>query len=137
MCGICGVVQFGAPADTATVQAMTNALAHRGPDGDGFFFADEVAFGHRRLSVIDLSHAGDQPFASEDGTLQLIHNGEIYNYRELRAELAGADPALIQDALYDAEEYLRAEIASHPDKSEADVLELIASTYGEIGRAHV
>ena len=87
MCGICGVVQFGAPADTATVQAMTNALAHRGPDGDGFFFADEVAFGHRRLSVIDLSHAGDQPFASEDGTLQLIHNGEIYNYRELRAEL--------------------------------------------------
>jgi uncharacterized membrane protein len=50
--------------------------------------------------------------------------------RELKAALAGADPALVQDALYDAEEYLRAEVASHPDKSEADVLELIASTYG-------
>src|SRR5580698_600547 len=50
--------------------------------------------------------------------------------RQLREELAGADPALVQDALYDAEEYLRAEVAAHPDKSESDVLELIASTYG-------
>src|ERR1700728_1811946 len=55
----------------------------------------------------------------------------IYQYlRQLREELAGADSALIQDALYDAEEYLRAEVAAHPDKSESDVLELIASTYG-------
>src|ERR1700679_2830903 len=50
--------------------------------------------------------------------------------RQLREELAGADPALIQDALYDAEEYLRAEVAAHPEKSEADILEIIASTYG-------
>ena len=60
--------------------------------------------------------------------------------KQLRAALAGEDPALIQDALYDAEEYLRAEIASHPDKSEADVLELIASTYGapdEVAAAYV
>ena len=59
------------------------------------------------------------------------HPAPIDEYlKQLRAALAGEDPALIQDALYDAEEYLRAEIAAHPDKSEADVLELIASTYG-------
>ena len=66
----------------------------------------------------------------------------IQQYLEaLRAALAGEDPALVQDALYDAEEYLRAEVAASPDRSEADTLELIASTYGapdeEIGRAHV
>ena len=87
MCGICGVVALGRPAESETVRAMSAALAHRGPDGDGFFSAPGVALGHRRLSIIDLSHAGDQPFASDDGQLQLIHNGEIYNYRELRTEL--------------------------------------------------
>ena len=66
---------------------MAAALAHRGPDGDGFFSAPGVALGHRRLSIIDLSHAADQPFASADGAVQLVHNGEIYNYRELRKEL--------------------------------------------------
>ena len=89
MCGICGVVAPGRPPESATVRAMASALAHRGPDGDGFFDAPGVALGHRRLSIIDLSHAGDQPFASADGALQLIHNGEVYNYRELRAELEG------------------------------------------------
>lgn len=66
---------------------MTRALAHRGPDGEGFHAAEGVALGHRRLAIIDLSDAGLQPFASADGLLQLIHNGEIYNYRELRSEL--------------------------------------------------
>src|SRR5262249_34991584 len=60
---------------------------HRGPDGDGTFAAPGVALGFRRLAIIDPTPAGDQPFASEDGRLQLIHNGEVYNYRELRAEL--------------------------------------------------
>jgi asparagine synthase (glutamine-hydrolysing) len=66
---------------------MSALLAHRGPDGDGLFGTDGVALGFRRLAIIDTSHAGDQPFASEDGRLQLVHNGEIYNYRELRTEL--------------------------------------------------
>ena len=87
MCGICGVVALGRPAEAETVRAMSATLAHRGPNGSGEFAAPGVALGHRRLSIIDLSHAGDQPFASADGALQLIHNGEIYNYRELRHEL--------------------------------------------------
>ena len=89
MCGICGVVAFGRPPERETVEAMMTALAHRGPDGRGAYFDDGVALGHLRLAIIDLSDAGHQPFASDDGTLQLIHNGEIYNYRELRSELEG------------------------------------------------
>src|SRR5437763_2684484 len=67
---------------------MAAELDHRGPDGDGSYAADEgVALGFRRLAIIDLTEAGGQPFASEDGALQLLHNGEVYNYRELRSEL--------------------------------------------------
>ena len=88
MCGICGIVAIGRPSERETAAAMTRLLAHRGPDGDGLFAADGVALGFRRLAIIDTTHAGDQPFASDDGRLQLVHNGEIYNYRELRVELA-------------------------------------------------
>ncbi|MHB8642304.1 MAG: asparagine synthase (glutamine-hydrolyzing) [Gaiellaceae bacterium] len=88
MCGICGIVAYGRPADTETTTQMLATLAHRGPDGEGFYADDAgVALGFRRLAIIDLSDAGQQPFASEDGAVQLIHNGEIYNYRELRREL--------------------------------------------------
>ena len=87
MCGICGIVRLDAPPETAAVEAMATALDHRGPDGSGSFAADGVALGFRRLAIIDLSDAGNQPFASEDGSLQLLHNGEVYNYRELRREL--------------------------------------------------
>jgi asparagine synthase (glutamine-hydrolysing) len=81
---------LGAPAETRTVGAMAQQLDHRGPDGDGLFTDDAgVALAFRRLAIIDLSDAGNQPFASDDSTLQLIHNGEIYNYRELRLELEG------------------------------------------------
>src|SRR5438445_2545800 len=88
MCGITGVVALGRPSERETAAAMARELDHRGPDGDGLY-ADEsgVALGFRRLAIIDLSDAGMQPFASDDGALQLVHNGEIYNYRELRAEL--------------------------------------------------
>jgi asparagine synthase (glutamine-hydrolysing) len=89
MCGLCGVVALGRPAETETVRRMAAALDHRGPDGDGSFDDDGVALGFRRLAIIDLSNAGMQPFASDDGALQLMHNGEIYNYRELRRELEG------------------------------------------------
>ena len=78
---------MGRPAETETVAAMASALDHRGPDGDGAWAGDGVAFGFRRLAIIDLSDAGMQPFASDDAALQLVHNGEIYNYRELRSEL--------------------------------------------------
>ena len=87
MCGICGVVAFGRPAEVDTAQRMAAELDHRGPDGEGSYAGDGVALGFRRLAIIDLSDAGMQPFASEDGALQLVHNGEIYNYKSLRAEL--------------------------------------------------
>jgi asparagine synthase (glutamine-hydrolysing) len=87
MCGLCGVVALGRPAETETVRRMAVALDHRGPDGEGSFDDEGVALGFRRLAIIDLSDAGRQPFASDDGALQLLHNGEIYNYRELRREL--------------------------------------------------
>ena len=89
MCGICGVVAFDRPPETETVSHMTESLAHRGPDGAASYAADGVALGFRRLAIIDLSDAAMQPFASEDGRLRLLHNGEVYNYRELRAELEG------------------------------------------------
>jgi asparagine synthase (glutamine-hydrolysing) len=89
MCGLCGVVALGRPPETETVAAMAAALDHRGPDGDGAWADEGVAFGFRRLAIIDLSDAGRQPFASDDGALRLIHNGEVYNYRELRRELEG------------------------------------------------
>ena len=88
MCGICGIVEHGRPAEAGTVAAMRDALTHRGPDGTGLFEAPGVALGARRLAIIDPGPAGDQPVASGDGLVQLVHNGEIYNYRELRAELA-------------------------------------------------
>lgn len=87
MCGLCGIVSFGRPPENETVERMARELDHRGPDGNGSYAADDVALGFRRLAIIDLSDAGRQPFASDDGHLRLVHNGEVYNYRELRAEL--------------------------------------------------
>lgn len=89
MCGIAGIFHCGTPkpVDPARVTAMTDALAHRGPDGSGVWTAPGVALGHRRLSIIDLA-GSPQPMASVDGRAMLVFNGEIYNYRELRAELA-------------------------------------------------
>jgi asparagine synthase (glutamine-hydrolysing) len=87
MCGICGLVQLdGAAVDPAPLPAMTAALHHRGPDSDGALVDGPVALGVRRLSIIDLA-LGDQPIANEDGSIHVIQNGEIYNYRELRGRL--------------------------------------------------
>lgn len=85
MCGIAGIV--GADADPGVVKKMTDALAHRGPDGEGHWNAPGVALGHRRLSIIDLSTAGAQPMISADGRFVVTFNGEIYNYKELRAAM--------------------------------------------------
>jgi asparagine synthase (glutamine-hydrolysing) len=88
MCGICGHLNLnGRPAASRTVERMTRALAHRGPDGEGCWIEGNVALGHRRLAIIDLSDAAAQPMHSHDGRYVTSYNGEIYNFRELRAEL--------------------------------------------------
>src|SRR5438477_5531525 len=87
MCGLCGVVEIGAPPARESVERILDGLAHRGPDGRGVFADEGVCLGHLRLAIIDLSDAGLEPFASDDGGLQLVFNGEIYNYLELRNEL--------------------------------------------------
>lgn len=88
MCGIAGIVRTNLePASNIIVQNMLNAIAHRGPDGQGVINLGPVVFGHRRLAIIDLSNHGAQPIQTEDGRYTLTFNGEIYNFRELRAEL--------------------------------------------------
>lgn len=95
MCGICGTYAYGPdapPVDTAKLTRMRDAMHRRGPDGQGLWLAGDgrAGFGHRRLSIIDLSEAGSQPMHDSDGRFVIVVNGEIYNYRELRDELAGA-----------------------------------------------
>jgi asparagine synthase (glutamine-hydrolysing) len=91
MCGLCGVAWAdpARPVERALLQRMADTLGHRGPDGEGFHAAAGVGLGFRRLSIIDLE-TGDQPIANEDGTVVVVANGEIYNFAELRAELASA-----------------------------------------------
>jgi asparagine synthase (glutamine-hydrolysing) len=89
MCGICGELRFdGAAPDMAALRRMTARLARRGPDHEGFFDGGVLAFGHRRLAIIDLSAQADQPMLDDTLKLALVFNGTIYNYKELRAELA-------------------------------------------------
>ncbi|MGH8170967.1 MAG: asparagine synthase (glutamine-hydrolyzing) [Steroidobacteraceae bacterium] len=87
MCGIAGVVTRGSTPPRELIGAMCNAMRHRGPDGEGLHLEPGVGLGMRRLAVLDLV-SGDQPVANEAGTIHAVFNGEIYNYRELRAELA-------------------------------------------------
>ncbi len=88
MCGIAGIFNLdGRPADAAAVTAMTRAVAHRGPDGEGIWVDGPVGLGHRRLAIRDLSEAGRQPMASADAAAVLTFNGEIYNDRQLRGVL--------------------------------------------------
>jgi asparagine synthase (glutamine-hydrolysing) len=89
MCGIVGFVDFAGhsrPDAAARVERMSNAILHRGPDGGGVFVDDHAAFGHRRLAIVDVA-SGQQPMAALGGAVQLVFNGEIYNYLEIRAEL--------------------------------------------------
>ena len=88
MCGLTGIVnRSGEPAEPEVLKRMTDAVAHRGPDGEGYHLDGPVGLGHRRLAIIDLSDAAIQPLPNENGDLHLIFNGEIYNFAELRAEL--------------------------------------------------
>ncbi|MGQ0384060.1 MAG: XrtA/PEP-CTERM system amidotransferase [Gammaproteobacteria bacterium] len=88
MCGICGIVDLAGrrPIDEALVRRMNGAIAHRGPDGDGFHFEPGVGIGHRRLSIIDLA-GGKQPLYNEDDTVLVSYNGEIFNFQEVEREL--------------------------------------------------
>lgn len=92
MCGIAGIIDFkGKPINKETLQRMASVLKHRGPDGEGFHYYTNgpfsVGLAHRRLNIIDLTENAKQPMPNEDGTLWLVFNGEIYNFRELRDEL--------------------------------------------------
>ena len=89
MCGIAGYLirERDACLEPAVITAMTDAMAHRGPDGEGAWINGPVGLGHRRLAIIDIA-TGGQPMANEDESLWIICNGEIYNYRELRRDLA-------------------------------------------------
>ena len=88
MCGICGVVQLnGEPVQAATLDRMNKEIAHRGPDGHGAWIDGPVGLAHRRLAIIDLTETGRQPMRNEDGSVLVTYSGEIYNFRELRAEL--------------------------------------------------
>jgi asparagine synthase (glutamine-hydrolysing) len=87
MCGIAGIVdQTGLPVDGSLLRAMTAVQTHRGPDGQGIFCRGAAGLGHRRLAIIDLV-TGDQPMASDDDSVRIVFNGEIYNFRELRRNL--------------------------------------------------
>ena len=91
MCGIFGILHKDreATVDPGALQAMGSVLRHRGPDAFGTWTKDNVGLGHARLSIIDLSDAGNQPMANEDGSVRITFNGEIYNFPELKRDLLG------------------------------------------------
>lgn len=114
MCGIAGVVNLdGNAVSPVLLQAMTDSLAHRGPDGEGHWIKENVGFGHRRLAIIDLSPLGHQPMVSADSRYVLTFNGMIYNHRELRAELEARGHAFRGSS--DTEAVLNALIEWGPD----------------------
>ena len=88
MCGIAGQINFNnKPVSSDILKGMTDAIAHRGPDGEGHWIEENIGLGHRRLAIIDTSSAGDQPMISADHRFVLTYNGEVYNFQELRTEL--------------------------------------------------
>ena len=88
MCGVCGVVDFSKESiNPKVLKSMTDAISHRGPDGEGFFTFENMGFGHRRLAIIDLSISGNQPMVSKNADFVIVYNGELFNYLELRTKL--------------------------------------------------
>lgn len=88
MCGIAGILFFKQnKADNIIIRRMTDAIAHRGPDAEGIFTEDEIALGHRRLSIIDLSSSANQPFTDHTGRYIVVYNGEIYNFNEIKNKI--------------------------------------------------
>ena len=101
MCGIAGIAGVGKHDALTRIRCMEKALQHRGPDAGGFYETENIALAHRRLSIIDLSEKGNQPFVSADGRFVLIFNGEIYNFREIKKELAEYPFVSASDAVGD------------------------------------
>jgi asparagine synthase (glutamine-hydrolysing) len=89
MCGLCGEISFAGPANVDAVHAMNGTMMSRGPDAGGIFAQDNIALGHRRLSILDLTATGQQPMIDPDLGLAVVFNGCIYNFRGLREELIG------------------------------------------------
>ena len=88
MCGVAGVIRLdGGNIEPSLLTSMTDAIAHRGPDGEGQWIEGNVGIGHRRLSIIDLSETGHQPMVDASNRFVLSYNGEVYNFKELRTEL--------------------------------------------------
>lgn len=88
MCGIAGIFNLnGEPVSPVSIRRMTDAIKHRGPDSEGFYVDSFVGLGHRRLAIIDLSRAGHQPMVTENKEFAITYNGEIYNFKDLKAEL--------------------------------------------------
>ncbi len=103
MCGINGILYFrGAESERpdefhfSNIRKMNRTIAHRGPDGEGIFIDYPVCLGHRRLSIIDLSDAGNQPMFNEDRSLALVYNGEIYNYKRTDSRSPGKGPQVFK-----------------------------------------
>jgi asparagine synthase (glutamine-hydrolysing) len=116
MCGICGIFNLnGEPVSPVILRKLTDAIAHRGPDGEGFFIDSFLGLGHRRLAIIDLSPMGHQPMSTPDGKYIISYNGEVYNFRELRSEL---------------------EALGHPFRSATDT-EVVLNAYVQWGEACV
>ena len=89
MCGINGILHFNSNriVDERILKKMRDSLVHRGPDDQGLFIDKNIGFGHRRLSILDVSKAGHQPFISDDKRFIMVYNGEIYNFKEFYCEL--------------------------------------------------
>jgi len=108
MCGIAGELSFHEPVCADVIKKMTNALIHRGPDDEGLYTEDRIGLGHRRLSIIDLSPSGHQPMWTQDQSLAIVFNGEVYNYREIRFNLekigyrfvGGSDTEVVLNAIH-------------------------------------
>ena len=106
MCGICGEVRTRGEVSLASLSAMTKSMRARGPDAAGVFAQSGLAFGHRRLSILDLAPASQQPMIDNELGLGIVFNGCIYNFRELRAELQGKGYRFFSDG--DTEVILKA-----------------------------
>jgi asparagine synthase (glutamine-hydrolysing) len=92
MCGIAGILNLNNnKVDPGIIQSMTDAVAHRGPDAEGIWNENEIALGHRRLSIIDLSTAANQPFTDNSGRFVTVFNGEIYNYNDVKRKITAYD----------------------------------------------
>ncbi len=87
MCGLAGFISYKKIFSENDLTSMTSCIRHRGPDSEGFFFNGTVGLGHRRLSILDLSEAADQPMYSANGRYVMVYNGEVYNFKEIASEL--------------------------------------------------